>query len=196
MNEIWKDVKGFEGIYQISNKGRLKSFKQHAKGKILSNKNKNGDYLSIVLCKGGKVRSTRIHRLVAEAFIPNPNGKPQINHKDSNRQNNNVGNLEWVTAKENSQHAIKANPGMVAGLIEYRKKFKPKRVAQTNLNGKLVYIYMSAKHAGRCTGVCSRNILQVANRTEYKPGLTRKQAGGWGWRFADDVQDIDCSDWL
>ena len=89
--EIWKDVKGWEGLYQISNYGRLKSFKVYPEGKILKLTNKNGDYYSVVLQGIGlKPKSTRIHRLVAEAFLPNPCNLPEINHIDGKKQNNHI----------------------------------------------------------------------------------------------------------
>ena len=98
--EIWKNVPEFNGIYQISNLGRLKSFKEIKSGRILSNINRQGGYLSVVLQYKGFIRYTRIHRLVAETFISNPDNKPEVNHIDGNKQNNCVDNLEWVTRKE------------------------------------------------------------------------------------------------
>ncbi len=189
MKEKWKPVKGFDGVYKISNKGRLKSFKQNKNGYILSVKNKKDNYLSYILKYKNKVRSTRIHRLVAEAFIPNPENKPQINHIDSNKHNNCVKNLEWVTPKENVRHAIKNNPDIIRGIVNYNKYERPNTVQQYSLNGKLLNEYINAKEAERQTGVCGRNILQVANQKEYKPGKTRKQAGGFIWKFKNESSD-------
>lgn len=96
MREIWKDIKGYEGLYKVSNTGKVFSCKSN---KILST---NGQgYLQVQLRKDNASKAKRIHRLVAEAFIPNPENKPQINHIDHNPQNNNVENLEWVTSYEN-----------------------------------------------------------------------------------------------
>ena len=99
MDEIWKDVKGYEGRYQISNLGRFKSFAQDTKnGKIkIGNLNFNG-YLVMLLYDGmGNKKWYPVHRLVASAFIPNPEGFDQVNHKDEVKTNNRVENLEWCT---------------------------------------------------------------------------------------------------
>ena len=117
MEEIWKDIEGYEGFYQVSNLGRVKSLHRLIKfsnggtreypEKILKQYKANG-YWVVGLNNHGKKTQVRVHRLVAEAFIPNPNNLPQVGHKDeknfktSNECNNNVDNLEWTTAKENS----------------------------------------------------------------------------------------------
>jgi hypothetical protein len=116
INEIWIDIKNYEGIYQISNFGNVKSIMRigkHNKGRkwqirkerTLKNRNDGRGYYSVILYKGNTKISYRIHRLVAKAFIPNINNRPEINHKDGNKQNNNVDNLEWCTRKENTSHA-------------------------------------------------------------------------------------------
>ncbi len=186
MTEVWKDVEGFEGFYQISNYGRLKSFKQLREGRILSLNNKNGTYLSVILtAKNKEPRSTRMHRLVSEAFISNPDSLPEVNHKDCNRQNNHVDNLEWVTHEDNMQHALANHKGMFDGMITYNKHVRPKPIAMVDKRtGAILKVFDTGSEAAKATGVCGRNILQVANKTEYKPGLTRKQAGGYIWRFA------------
>ncbi len=189
MREVWRSIKGFEELYEISNYGRLKSFKSDKEGYILSNKNSKGDYLSVVLTnkKTKKKRYARMHRLVAEAFIPNPECLPQVNHKDGNKQNNHWDNLEWCTCKENIHHAIKHNPNILKGMNEYNRFVRPKKILQYSLDGKLIAKYNNSTEASQATGVCARNILQVANKEEYKPGLIRKQAGGFVWRFKEEV---------
>lgn len=189
--EEWADIAGWEGIYQVSSHGRLKSFKRVRHGRILSNTNKTGWYFSVVLAMPGmQRRSTRMHRLVAEAFIDNPDRKKYINHIDGNKQNNRVENLEWVTCSENVAHSMKMNPLCVLGMNLYNQIIKPNPVKQLSLSGDLIRVFRNCVEAGKATGVCTRNIHYVAARTEYKPGLTRKQAGGYRWEYCG-VIDID-----
>lgn len=113
MRIIWKDIKGFEGLYQISNTGDVKSlarYKNHYSKKVYvpecirkPGKDKNG-YLIIPLNLKGKKYMRKIHRLVAEAFIPNPDNKPVVDHIDCDVTNNNVSNLRWATIKENNKY--------------------------------------------------------------------------------------------
>lgn len=105
MEEQWKSIIGYEGWYEVSNLGRIKRVKKEDntyEGRILIPKKKR--YIDITLCKNGKAHTHRLHKFVAECFIGPRNGL-QINHKDGNKHNNIVDNLEYVTAKENSQHA-------------------------------------------------------------------------------------------
>ena len=102
--EIWRDIEGYEGHYQVSNFGRVKSFKQKTPRILKPTHDKDG-YLYVGLWRENKCQNGRVHRLVAQAFIPNPEGKPVTNHKDGNPQNNHVDNLEWATISENTQHA-------------------------------------------------------------------------------------------
>ena len=111
--EIWKDIKGYEGIYQVSNMGRVKSLdrldnkgrKTH--GHILKVKHDGGGYCQVALSKNGKQIYPKVHRLVALHFIPNVDNKPQINHKDEDKENNAADNLEWVTSKENANYGTR-----------------------------------------------------------------------------------------
>lgn len=186
--EIWKDVSGYEGLYQISNYGRLKSFKADPKGRVMSLSRRDGDYFRVVLQGVGKKRkSISVHRLVAEHFIPNIENFPQVNHIDGNRQNNMVSNLEWCSAKQNIHHAMMIRPQMIAGMVHYNKVVRPKPVVQISKNGEIVGRYSTAIEASRRTGVCARDILMVANHTEFKPGHVRKTAGGYRWSFESEV---------
>jgi len=102
LNEIWKPITNYEGLYEISNTGRVKSIR---KNKILKRSNVTS-YFRVILAKGNKKYTLSAHRLVAEAFIPNPHNKPQVNHINGIKNDNRVENLEWVTQFENMKHAI------------------------------------------------------------------------------------------
>ena len=104
--EIWKDIEGYEGLYQVSNMGRIKSLgnDKTRKEKILSLKPKKKGYIMVTLYKNSKREYKYVHRLVAENFLPNPNDLPEVNHKDENKENNTVYNLEWCTAKYNNNY--------------------------------------------------------------------------------------------
>lgn len=105
MEEIWKDVVGYEGYYEVSNFGNVRRTSTNLKP---GRNNKHG-YLNVSLSKNGKSNSKSIHRLVAEAFISNPDNLPQINHKDCIKTNNFSINLEWCTLEDNIQHAVDNN---------------------------------------------------------------------------------------
>ena len=115
--EIWKDYKDYEGLYQASNLGRMRSLDRwvkgpnssirFCKGRILKPCTTKDGYLLVNLCKNGKVKSFLVHRLVAEAFIDNTDNLPQVNHKDENKLNNNVDNLEWCDAQYNSNYGTR-----------------------------------------------------------------------------------------
>jgi hypothetical protein len=112
MYEIWKDIEGYEGLYQVSTFGNIKSLPKRkgflfTKERILKPKLTIKGYLEVTLRKNNYSNYKRINRLVAEAFIPNPENKPEVNHKDGNKQNNNDWNLEWNTNQENKSHAVK-----------------------------------------------------------------------------------------
>lgn len=101
MEEVWKDIKGYEGLYQVSNLGRVKRV---TTDRILKGSKDSIGYLRVNLHKNNIPSTEKVHRLVAEAFIPNLENKPQVNHRDEDKTNNMASNLEWMTAKENINH--------------------------------------------------------------------------------------------
>lgn len=131
MQEIWKDIKGFEGLYQISNLGRVKSLKNN---KIL--KNMTNEYYFVGLYKNKIKKYMKIHRLVAQAFIPNPNNYSCINHKDENKFNNNVNNLEWCSKKYNCNYGSR-NEKMSKTKSLYK-------IIQKDKNNKIIKIWNNA----------------------------------------------------
>lgn len=175
-------------MYEISNYGRVKSLKQ-GKEKILKLYAEPKGYVKVILSKeqnGKKIkfRSTRIHRLVAEAFLKNPNNYTEINHIDMNKKNNYYKNLEYCSRKHNMKEAIKKKPQIINHLVEFNKFIRPKKIYQYDLNDNLIGVYSNAVEANKKTGVCARNILQVASKTPFnKKGNFRKKAGGYIWKF-------------
>ncbi len=107
MQEVWKDIPGYEGRYKVSNLGRVAGLPccSRSTTRILKPNLKKSGYLNILLCKGGIVKTHRIHRLVAQAFLPNPENKETVNHKNGVKSDNRLCNLEWATQGENTQHA-------------------------------------------------------------------------------------------
>lgn len=116
----WKPIKGYEGFYEVSDTGEVRSVDRvrsanilhvtetRIKGKILKQNRKRNGYKTVDLSRENKIKTALVHRLVAETFIPNSDNLRFVNHKDSNRENNNVSNLEWVTAQENRMHGIES----------------------------------------------------------------------------------------
>lgn len=104
MNEQWKPIEGFESLYEVSSTGKVRSLTTRRVLKF----NTVDRYLRVALCKNGRSKQTRVHRIVAKHFVENPLNKPSVNHKDGNRLNNSATNLEWCTQAENSAHAAKS----------------------------------------------------------------------------------------
>lgn len=154
MNEGWRPVPGYEGIYEVSNLGRVRSLDRikrngrGMKGRIvkLQEHPKTG-YVAIGLYKDGTEKMTLVHRLVALAFIPNPDNLPEINHKDEDKTNNKADNLEWCNRTYNNNYGTRKQ--------RFLETIKPKmkRVAQWDWKGNLIKIYPSFSQASRETNI-------------------------------------------
>ena len=139
--EIWKDIEGYEGLYQVSDQGRIKSLpRKGTSGKILLPQKDKDGYCILILFKNGKHKNQKIHRLVAQAFIPNPDSLSEVNHINEDKTDNRACNLNWMSHKENANWGTK-----IKRTVE--KKSKP--VKQIRLDGEVVAIWPSATEAGK-----------------------------------------------
>lgn len=181
MNEVWKDIAGYEGIYQVSNLGRVRSLDRYIEqpnphdghmqlvlraGRILKTQISNSGYEYVMIPKGGrKYNSIFVHRLVAAAFIPNENNLPIVNHKDENKLNNHADNLEWCTVIYNSHYGIHS---------------KIKAVVQMDMNGNYIAEYNSTGEAGRQLNIDPHSIAIVCRGHN-----NRRIAGGFRWKYKE-----------
>lgn len=161
--EIWKEIEGYNGHYQVSNHGRIKSFKRNANGDILKTPANNRGYSQAYLCLPGIEKSYNAHVIVAKTFLANPHSKPCVNHIDGNKRNNHINNLEWVTHKENTAHAFatglnKANYGarklteLSVKEIRYLHRYNAK----------------SMKELSKIYGVTTQTIWKIIERLSWK----------------------------
>lgn len=163
MIEIWKDIEGYDGLYQVSNFGQVK------RGNKLLHLNTNTyGYKHITLCKNGVRRTSAVHTLVASAFIENPNKKPQINHKDGNKSNNSAENLEWVTQKENNCHAITTRLKKTKVLLMFDNE---NNLIRKFFNRMEIEEYFKRR-------ICHDLITRCCNKQ-------RKTAYGFVWRYSE-----------
>lgn len=141
--EEWRDIKGYEGYYQVSNQGRIRNTNS---GRIRATYTNRFGYIGVGLHKDGEIHEKKIHRLVAEAFIPNPDNLPEVNHKDENKENNTVENLEWCTRKYNINYGTR-NDRQKEKVTNNPNISKP--VGQYTLDGELVKVWPSLAETGR-----------------------------------------------
>lgn len=163
MNEIWKDIEGFEGLYQVSNLGRVKRVKT---GRVLKGCKYRGGYLMVRLYKNNIRSNKTIQRLVADAFIPNSENKPQVNHIDEDKTNNMVSNLEWMTAKENCNHGTRNERTSIP-------------IIATNIKTGESQEFYGARECGRQLGLDPSSITKVLKGK-------RKQTGGYTFKYKED----------
>lgn len=163
--EVWKPIQGFEDRYAVSSKGRVKNIKT---GRVLKNCSTTHGYAAVWLCKGDgtKRKCVMVHRLMAQAFIPNPLNLQQVNHKDENKSNNDMSNLEWVTASQNIRHSI------------HQRSCK---INQYTLDGEFIRTWETSKQIKRELGFDNGSIIKSC-----KGKL--KQAYGYKWEYTDPSQ--------
>ncbi len=179
MTEEWRPVKGFEKAYEVSNQGKVRSVRrsiiqlrgskrtwQTVPEKILRQDTDKDGYKKVSLAYYKKRQRSFVHRLVAEAFLQNPDNKPQVNHKDSCRSNNSVENLEWCTASENTRHGYQYGNAIPV---------HPKRVQQFDLGGNYIKTWETLCDAGRAVGTNPANIRkQIQGKIHHCRGYIWK----------------------
>ena len=166
MEEVWKDVEGYEGLYQVSTCGNL--YSSYVKRKLQLSLDQYG-YKQVILVNNGVRKRHLLHRMVAQAFIPNPENKPQVNHLDENKTNNNVSNLEWVTSKENINHGTRTERQICTQRII--QKSRPVICS----NG---VIYRSTREASRLLGLDNSSLNKVLKGK-------RKTVGGFTFKYKE-----------
>ena len=170
LKEIWKDVKGYEGYYKISSFANVKSmnYRKTGKEKLLKQSKFTNGYLRVVLSKNGKVKNCLVHRIFAEAFIPNPNNYPMVNHKDEIKDNISMDNLEWCTRKYNVNYGTSLKRSI---------KKRSKKVYQYDLKGNFIKEWESARSCEK-EGFKNSNVsaccLKKRRHKTYK---------GYIWRY-------------
>lgn len=187
--EIWKDVEGFEGFYQISNLGRIKSLDRMVRhsgclkriqyGKILKVKHDGGGYQFVILHKNNQKKPFKIHRLVALAFINNASNKSEVNHLDENKDNNIFRNLNWVTRLENENWGTKRIRQAMHTDYSLIAKKNSKRVMQFDTKGKLIKVWDSLTNIHKQNGYSKGNISMCCNGKYTKPLY------GYFWKYCD-----------
>lgn len=169
---MWKDIKGYEGYYQVSDDGRVRRIYDTVPPRIL--KSRPSLYPTVSLCVGQKKKSFNVHRLVAETFLERPERTTEVNHKDGNKWNNDLSNLEWVTQKENMNHAR-----FVLDKPLFGKKARPCRSLDKK-TGEVVKEYPSISHAAReMTDNLTVGRISITTVCSGK----RKSAYGYRWEY-------------
>lgn len=179
--EQWKPIDGYEGLYEISNLGKVKSLNYNRTGveKIMRpGKTKEG-YLRVDLCRGGKVKHFLVHRLVATAFLPNPMGLPEINHLDENKTNNVISNIEWCSRYYNNRYGTRTERS-AAAQINHPAKSKPIEASKYEDFREIELFFASTAEAGR-NGYAQNRVSDCCNGCYCSKGNFYKNLY---WRFA------------
>lgn len=175
MEEIWKDVEGYEGFYQVSNMGRVRSIERRLNdgriygGRILEQKQVRNGYMQVHVSKDNKGKYLSVHRLVARAFVPGFVEGADVNHKDEDKTNNRVDNLEWCSHSYNSQYGHRNDT-----MVEQRSL----EVVMMSEDGSTIREFPSLREAARASGVSAAHICQVCKGE-------RKKAGGYRWKYKE-----------
>lgn len=189
-NEIWKDIAGYEGLYQISNLGNVKSLARYKQNhnklqkveeRILKPNITNKGYYYVMLNKNGKQKHKMIHILIAQAFIPNPNNYPIVNHKDGNKLNINIRNLEWSSYSHNNKEAYRLGLRIAptTNKLGY-DNWKSKPIYQYDLDGNFIREWACSLEVKRQLNINPSNITSCC-RGE------RNKAGGYIWKYKSEV---------
>lgn len=171
----FRQIKGFEGIYSISENGKVSSIRRSLGKRLMKNRIKPNGYVGIKLCNNGKQFHLSIHRLVALHFVDNPNNYPEVNHKDGNKENNHYLNLEWVTSSENQKHAFRL---VLQKVRKGKDHVQSIPINQLDLNGNFVKSWESIKQVKRELGFNTFGIIKCCkNEKRYKT------AYGFKWEY-------------
>lgn len=178
-----KEIKGFPG-YLVDKTGNVYSKNYNHTGKIkkLKPTMQNTGYVRVALCKDDSIKYKLIHRLVAESFIPNPENKSEINHKNGIKTDNRVENLEWATRSENQKHAyqiLKAYHAPAPLLNKFGKDNPKSKIVLQISNGKIIASFYGGTEAQRKTGISQSNISECCNGK-------RLYAGGYQWKYKEN----------
>ena len=184
--ELWKDIEGYEGLYQVSNTGKVKSLERKVKKwdgertipeRILKPKVSKSGYIDVTLCKNNTHQTFRLHRLVAQAWVPNPHNYTDVNHIDECKTSNNAANLEWCNASYNCNFGGR-NERLSKSMTNRVKQSKP--IVQYTLDGIVVAEYPSTHEVERQTGFNNANIGKCCNGTY-------KQCYGYVWKYKGEA---------
>lgn len=184
--EVWKDICNYEGLYQASNMGRIRSLDRYKetngryrkmivkiKGVILKQSINHDGYNEVVLCKKGISKTKRVNRIIAETFIKNEYKKKQVNHINGNKTDNRSINLEWTTPKENIEHALNNN---LMKPVKGKQHYMAKTIGKYNLKNELIETYETIQEASKKNNILETSIINCLKKRS-------KTSGGYIWNY-------------